>query len=77
MEIINRNEMQRTNFGFQFDYNIENKEYSVQIVYFSKEDNYTISYILVIPKQMKDNCVLTVEVNNFETEDKDELLNKV
>ena len=29
MEIINGNEIQRTNYGFQFDYNIEDKEYSV------------------------------------------------
>ena len=75
MESVKENEIQRTNFGFQFDYSIEDKEYSVQVVYPSKEDDYTIPYILVIPKQMKDNCVLAVEVNNLETKNKDELLN--
>lgn len=75
MEIINGNEIQRTNYGFQFDYNIEDKEYFVQIVYPSKEDHYTIPYILVIPKQMKDHCTLVVEANNLETEEQDELLN--
>ena len=75
MESFDKKLMQRKEFGFQFDYNIDDKEYNVKIVYPHKMSNYSIPYILVLPKQIKDNCVLAVEVNNLETENENELLN--
>ena len=75
MESFDKKLIQRKEFGFQFDYNIDDKEYNVQIVYPHKGSNYAIPYILVLPKQVKDNCVLAVEVNNLETENENELLN--
>jgi len=74
MEFFNSDKIEKTEFGLKFDYNLDDREYSVQIIYPNKEDNYSTPYILVIPKQLKDNCLLAVEVNNLETEDKDKLL---
>lgn len=74
MEIFNSVKIEKTEFGLKFDYNLDEKEYEVQIIYPSEEDNYSIPYVLVTPKKMRDNCLLAVEVNNLETEDKDKLL---
>ncbi len=73
---FNRDKMIKTEFGFKFDYSLDDKEYLVQIIYPREEDNFSIPYILVIPKQLKDNCLLAVETNNLETENKDRLLDK-
>ena len=61
--------------SFCFDYNIEDKEYRVEIVYPSATSNYKNPYILVLPKQINDNSLLAVEVNNLETENEEQLIN--
>jgi len=66
--------MIKNEFGFQFEYSLDNKEYMVQVVYPKTTDDYNIPYILVIPKQIKEKCMLAVEVNNFETENENALI---
>lgn len=74
MRFLKQIDMQKTDFGFQFDYDINNKKYSVQVVYPSRADNYSIPYVLVIPNEMKENSLLAVEVNNLEKDNEDDLL---
>lgn len=73
MEILNNNQISKTEFGFQLEHSLDNKNYIVQIVYPKTTDNYNIPYILVMPKQIKENCMLAVEVNNFENEEENNL----
>ncbi len=75
MQILNKNELLKTEFGFEFTYSNQGKEYMVQIVYPSGNSNYNIPYILVLPKKIKEGCFLAVETNNLETENSDDLLN--
>lgn len=74
MRFLKQIDMQKTDFGFQFDYDVNNKKYSVQVVYPSRDDNYSIPYVLVIPNEMKENSLLAVEVNNLEKDNEDDLL---
>ena len=76
MELINNNQILKTEFGFQFEHNLDDKKYVIQIVYPQNTDNYSIPYILVIPKQIKEGSMLAVEVNNYESEEKNNLINK-
>ena len=75
MEFISNRQILKTEFGFQFEHSLNDKEYIVQIVYPKTTDNYNIPYILVIPKHIKEDCMLAVEVNNFENEDENNLRN--
>jgi len=74
MTIHSINKMFEAEFGFQFDYDLNGKEYIIQIVIPNTDSNYKIPYVLVLPKQMKENSILAVETNNLETENQDELL---
>lgn len=76
MEHISNNQILKTEFGFQFEHNLDDKKYVIQIVYPQNTDNYSIPYILVIPKQIKEGSMLAVEVNNYESEEKNNLINK-
>lgn len=69
-----KNDIIKTDFGFQFEYNLDDKEYIVQIICPDENTDYSIPYILVLPKNMRNNCMLAVEVNNLETENESELL---
>ncbi len=60
MENIDRSKVLKTEFGFQVNYNIDNKEYIVQLIYPQKSSNYVIPYLLILPKEMNDNCALAV-----------------
>lgn len=75
MQISNKFELLKTESNVEFNYSNWGKEYTVQIVYPNDISNYNIPYILVLPKNMKENCILAVEVNNLETENGDYLLN--
>lgn len=75
MKFISNNQILKTEFGFQFEHSLDDKEYIVQIVYPKTTDNYNIPYIIVIPKQIKEDCMLAVEVNNFENEEENNLRN--
>lgn len=75
MKILNKYELLETEFGFEFTYTNEGKEYMVQIVYPNDNSNYNIPYILVLPKEMKEDSFLAVETNNLETENNEDLLN--
>lgn len=76
MEVINKNEITKTDFGLQFTYCFGNNEYTVQMIFPKPSDDFKIPYILVMPKEIKNNCMLAVEVNNYETENYEELKNK-
>lgn len=75
MQISNNFESLKTESNVEFNYSNLGKEYTVQIVYPNDISNYNIPYILVLPKNMKENCILAVESNNLETENSDDLLN--
>lgn len=75
MQISNKFESLKTESNVEFNYNNWGKEYTVQIIYPNDISNYNIPYILVLPKNMKENCILAVEANNLETENSDDLLN--
>lgn len=75
MQILSKFELLKTEFGFEFTYSNEEKEYMVQVVYPNDNNNYNIPYILVLPKNMKEDCFLAIEINNLETENSDDLLN--
>lgn len=75
MQISNNFESLKTESNVEFNYSNWGKEYTVQIVYPNDISNYNIPYILVLPKNMKENCILAVESNNLETENSDDLLN--
>ena len=75
MQISNKFESLKTESNVEFNYSNLGKEYTVQIVYPNDISNYNIPYILVLPKNMKENCILAVESNNLETENSDDLLN--
>lgn len=75
MQISNKFESLKTESNVEFNYSNLGKEYTVQIVYPNDISNYNIPYILVLPKNMKENCILAVEANNLETENSDDLLN--
>ena len=75
MQISNKFESLKTESNVEFNYSNLGKEYTVQIVYPNDISNYNIPYILVLPKNMKENCILAVEINNLETENSDDLLN--
>lgn len=74
MESFNKGKIIKTDFSLQFNYTINNKEYTVQIVFPTKESNYSIPYILALPSQIEENSLLAVEVNNLENESKYELI---
>lgn len=65
----------KTDYGFQFDYHMDNRDYMVQIVYPNINDMFNIPYILVLPAEMSENCTLAIEVNNLESDNQNELLN--
>ncbi len=75
MQISNNFESLKTESNVEFNYSNWGKEYTVQIIYPNDISNYNIPYILVLPKNMKENCILAVESNNLETENSDDLLN--
>lgn len=74
MESIGNNKILKTEFGYQFEQSLDNKDYVIQIVYPKITDNYNIPYILVMPKQIKGDCVLAIEANNFENEEENKLI---
>lgn len=74
MEFISNNKITKTEFGFQFEHSLDDKKYIIQIVYPKNTDSYNIPYILVMPKQIKEGCMLAVEVNNFENEEENILI---
>ena len=57
-----------------FGYSFNNKDYIVDIVSPNKEKGYNIPYILVLPKEMKENTMMAVEVNNLEIENYEKLI---
>lgn len=65
----------KTDYGFQFDYHMDNRDYIVQVVYPNVNDTFNIPYILVLPVEMSENCILAVEVNKLESDNQNELLN--
>ena len=74
MEQIDMNKIYKTNFGFAMDYKICQKNYLVQLIYPQENSSYHIPYILVTPNQMKEKATLSVEVNNLESDNQEELL---
>ncbi len=64
----------KTEFGFCFPYNLNDKKYTLEIHYPTIQSAYNIPYILVLPEQLDEKCFLSVEVNNLEIEDSYELL---
>ncbi len=60
---------------YEFPYNLNGTEYIVQVVFPKENCGYNIPYILVMPKVLNDNTLLSVEVNNLETDSQEELIN--
>ncbi len=65
----------KTQYGLCFQYNLNNKNYTVEIHYPNNQKNYNIPYILVLPEYISEDASLVVEANNLEKEKEEELLN--
>ena len=67
-------DISKTEFGLQFNYNLYDNDYVVEIHYPNNNTPYHIPYILVLPSKMDESSFLSVEVNNLEVDDENELL---
>ena len=67
-------DISKTEFGLQFNYNLYDNDYVVEIHYPNNNTPYHIPYILFLPSKMDKSSFLSVEVNNLEVDDENELL---
>lgn len=64
----------KTETSIQFNYNLYDNDYVVEIHYPNNNTPYHIPYILVLPFKMDESSFLSVEANNLEVNDENELL---
>ena len=72
--MLNNIDIVKTEYGFKFNYKLDNNDYLIEVHFPNSIASYRIPYLLVLPSQINESSCLCVEANNLEVTSSKELL---